>query len=133
MSEPAQAVGVINPERLRTLLGRERRATPLEVEQAAQDWRKLKLENAPFRVVTATGLVSAQLDYFDPSLLQHVTPDWKKVARVVGEAMAFCGEPYFQVGDTMLLARVVALVGEGKLLADGDLRDMRSSRVRLPR
>ena len=128
-----QAVGMINPERLRTLLGRERPATALEVEQASQNWRKLKLENTPFRVVTATGLVSAQIDYFDSSLLQQATSDWKRVLRVVGEVMAFCGEPYLQVGDTMLLARVVALVGEGKLLADGDPRDMRSCRVRLPR
>ncbi|HKP26592.1 MAG TPA: DUF3658 domain-containing protein [Dongiaceae bacterium] len=133
MSDPMQAVGMINPERLRTLLGRERPATALEVEQASQNWRKLKLENTPFRVVTATGLVSAQIDYFDSSLLQQATSDWKRVLRVVGEVMAFCGEPYLQVGDTMLLARVVALVGEGKLLADGDPRDMRSCRVRLPR
>jgi len=132
-SGPVEAVGIIDPERLRTLLGRERPATALEVEQASQNWRKLKLENAPFRVVTATGLVSAQLDYFDSSLLQQVTPEWKKVVRVIGEAMVLCDESYFQVSDTMLLARVVALVGEGKLLADGDLRDMRSSRVRLPR
>jgi hypothetical protein len=133
MSAPAQAVGTINPERLRTLLGRERPATALEVEQASQSWRQLKLENAPFRVVTATGLASAQIDHFDASLLQQATPEWKKVARVVGEVMAFGDERYFQVGDTMLLARVVALVGEGKLQADGDLRDMSSSRVRLPR
>lgn len=132
MSAPMQSVGIINPERLRTLLGRERPATALEVEEASQSWRQLKLENAPFRVVTATGLVSVQIDYFDPSLLRQATPEWKKVVRVVGEAMAFGDERYFQVGDTMLLARVVALVEEGKLLADGDPRDMRSSRVRLP-
>ena len=65
-----QSVGIINPERLRTLLGRERPATALEVEEASQSWRQLKLENAPFRVVTATGLVSVQIDYFDPSLLR---------------------------------------------------------------
>ena len=34
--------------------------------------------------------------------------------------------------DTMLITRVVALVEAGKLLADGDPRDMRSCRVRLP-
>jgi hypothetical protein len=133
MSAPAQAVGVVNPERLRTLLGRERPATALEVEQASQSWRQLKLENAPFRVVTATGLVSAPIDYFDASLLQQATPAWKKVARVVGEAMAFGDERYYQVGDIMLLARVAALVREGKPLADGDLGDMWSCRVRLPR
>ena len=133
MSASAQAVGVVNPERLRTLLDRKRPATAPEVEQASQSWRQLKLENAPFRVVTATGLVSARIDYFDPSLLKQATREWKKVARIVGETMAFCDERYFQVGDTMLLARVAALVGEGNLLADGDLQDMWSCRVRLPR
>ena len=54
------------------------------------------------------------------------------MARIVGEAMAYCDEPYMQVGDMMLRTRVVALVTEGKLLADGDPRGMRSCRVRLP-
>jgi len=54
------------------------------------------------------------------------------IARVVGNTMGLNSEPYFQVGDLMLLTRVVALVGEGKLLADGDPWDMRSCRVRLP-
>lgn len=46
--------------------------------------------------------------------------------------MAHNCEPYIQVGDTILLARLVALVEEGKLLADGDPWDMRACRVRLP-
>jgi hypothetical protein len=46
--------------------------------------------------------------------------------------MGYNSEPYMQVGDMMLLVRVVALVSEGKLLADGDPWDMRSCRVRLP-
>jgi hypothetical protein len=41
-------------------------------------------------------------------------------------------EPYFQVGDLMLQGRIVALVNEGKLLADGDPWDMQSCQVRLP-
>jgi hypothetical protein len=123
---------MINPERLRILLDRERPATTLEVEQASENWRRLKAENAPFRVVTATGLVSAQIDYFDSSILERATPKWTKVARIIGETMALADQPYIQVGDTMLLARVVALVEEGKLLADGDLQDMQSSRVRRP-
>jgi hypothetical protein len=46
--------------------------------------------------------------------------------------MGYNCEPYIQVGEVMLGTRVVALVGEGKLLADGDPWDMRSCRVRLP-
>jgi len=41
-------------------------------------------------------------------------------------------EPYDQVSDLLLLLRVVALVTEGKLLADGNPRNMHTSRVRLP-
>ena len=52
-------------------------------------------------------------------------------SRVVADTMGYNLEPYMQVGDMMLLARVVALVGEGKLVADGDPWDMRSCRVRL--
>ena len=132
MSAPVESVGILNPDRLRTLLGSERPGTALDSEQASQSWRRLKAENAPYRVVTATGLVSAPIDYFDSSLLERATPEWKKVARVIGETMAFTDEPYIQTGDVMLLARLVVLVGEGELLADGDPRDMRASRVRLP-
>ena len=55
-----------------------------------------------------------------------------QIARVVGATMAYSSEPYYQVGDLMLLTRVVALVEEGKLLADGDPWNMRTCRVRLP-
>ena len=46
--------------------------------------------------------------------------------------MAHTCAPYMQVGDVMLLAHLVALVEERKLLADGDPWDMRACRVRLP-
>jgi hypothetical protein len=131
LSAPVGSVGISNPDRLRTLLGSEQPATAQHSEEARQSWCRMKAEDAPFRVVTATGLVSAPIDYFDPSLLERATPEWKKIARVIAETMAYTDEPYIQVGDVMLLARVVVLVGEGKLLADGDPRDMRSCRVRL--
>ena len=55
-----------------------------------------------------------------------------EAAYVIGSTMAHNCEPYMQVDDVMLLARLVALVEEGKLLADGDPWDMRACRVRLP-
>ena len=129
---PAQAVGIINSDSLRSLLGSEQPITPQLREESSQTWRRLKAENAPFRIVTEAGLVSAPIDVFDPLLLERATPEWKKIARIVGEAMGYNSEPYMQVGDVMLLARVVALVSDGKLLADGDPWDMRSCQVRLP-
>ena len=76
--------------------------------------------------------MSAPIDHFDSLLIEQATPEWRKIARVVGAAMAYSSEPYYQVGDLMLLTRIVALVEAGKLLADGDPWDMRACKVRLP-
>jgi hypothetical protein len=126
------AISLVLTDRLNALLGTERPVTAQEREEARRQWRRLRAENAPFRVVTPMGLVSAPVDHFDHLLIERATPEWRKVSRVVGDTMGYNLQPYWQVGDMMLLARVVALVDEGKLLADGDPWDMRSCHVRLP-
>jgi hypothetical protein len=131
-SPPTFAVSIMPEYLLRSLLGSERQVTTQEAEEARRQWRRLKIENAPFRVVTPAGLVSAPVDHFDSLLMEGVATEWRKVARVIGDTMGLTSEPYFQVGDIMLLARVTALIGEGKLLAEGDPWDMHSCRVRLP-
>jgi hypothetical protein len=91
----------------------------------------LKGENAAFRVVTEAGLRSASIDHFDSLLLEQATEDWQRQARLIGFALAYDFERYFQSSDLMLHARVVALVEAGKLIAEGDPWDI-TSRVRLP-
>ncbi len=127
-----RAVSIIPPDTLRALFGSERPATTQERAEAHGQWRQLRKENAPFRIVTPTGLASAPADYFDTLLIEQATTEWQRMARIVGGMMGATSEPYYQVGDLMLLTRVVALIDEGKLLADGDPWDMRSCRVRLP-
>lgn len=128
---PAKSVSILNADNLRSLLGSERPITAGEVAEARQRWRRLKSENAPFRIVTETGLASAPLDHFDPLLLAQAGTDWRKVAYVVGHALGLGSEPYSQVGDLMLLARVAALVEAGGLEADGNPWEMQACRVRL--
>ena len=125
-------VGIVSPDRLGALLGSERPITPQERTDARQRWQRLRTENAPFRIVTPAGLVSAPADQFDPLLIKHTTREWQRLIRIIGDTMGLNSEPYDQVGDVMLLARAVALIGEGKLLAEGDPWDMRTCRVRLP-
>lgn len=132
MTPPEQAVGVVAEQHLGTLLGQERPITREERAEARSHWRRLRSENAPFRIVTPTDLASAPADHFDALLLERAAPEWQKMARLVGDVMGYDCEPYIQVGDLMLLTRAVALIDEGKLLADGDLWDMRACRVRLP-
>jgi hypothetical protein len=132
LGRPAQAVSIVPSIGLRSLLGTEWSITAQEQEESASQWRRLRSENAPFRIVTEAGPVSTSIDYFDPWLLAHATSDWQRIARVVHDVFGHNSEPYVQVYDLMLLARVVALVKEGKLLADGDPGDMLSCHIRLP-
>jgi hypothetical protein len=131
MSPPTLAVGIMNPDALKSLLGCERPFTAPERQTARQHWRHLKRENAHFRIVTAAGLVSAPAHHFDRLILDQATAEWRTIRRSVGDVMGHDLENYIQVGDTMLLTRIVSLIGEGKLLVDGDQRDIWSCRVRL--
>jgi hypothetical protein len=129
---PAGAVGVVPAEQLVAQLGTARPISPQEAGDAGRLWQHLRSQNAPFRVVTPTGLASAPIDHFDSSILKQAAREWRSAAYVIGSTLAHTCEPYIQVGDVMLLVRLVALVEEGKLLADGDPWDMRACRVRLP-
>jgi Protein of unknown function/Domain of unknown function (DUF1835) len=130
MSQPARSVSIVPSDALQSLLGTERSITSQVRDESRQSWRRLRRENAPFRIVTEAGLASTSIDYFDPLLLAQATAEWQKAARIVGNTMAHNSDPYFQSGDLMLYTRVVALIEEGRLIADGEPRDM-SCRIRL--
>ncbi len=132
LSRPVQAVAHIQPWDLQTLLGTERPLTGAERDAFGRQWRQLRHENAPFRIVTADGMASAPADVFDPLLIERTTREWQTVLRVIGDTMGYNAEPYVQVNNLMLHQRLVALVGEGKLLGEGDFDDMLACRVRLP-
>jgi hypothetical protein len=132
LSRPKQAVSLIGEEELASLFGTERAMTSQERENAAQSWHRLRSENAPFRIVTDAGLVSAPADVFDELLLEWTTNDWRKAARVIGDTMGHNNDSYIQVGDVMLQSRIAALAEQGRLLLHGDPRIMRKCEVRLP-
>jgi hypothetical protein len=101
-------------------------------------WRRLRDENAPLRVVDADGLRSAPITFFDQQLLSFASADWQKPARIIGDTIGeWCWpsmepmEPYFQAGDGILAARIIALVELGVLEGHGNLMNIQQSRVRL--
>lgn len=129
---PGRHMAAVIEEDLRTLFGTERPITTAEREDARRQWRKLQGENAPFRVVTEDGLVSAPIDFFDEWILNEAAAEeWRSAARIIGNVLGYHGDPYRQTGDMMLRVRLVALVDEGKLVAHGDPWE-RSAPIRLP-
>jgi hypothetical protein len=129
---PAGAVGIVPTDRLMAYIETARPISPQEASEAGRLWQHLRTQNAPLRIVTATGLASAPIDFFDSAILDQAAREWRSAADVIGSTMAHNREPYMQVGDIMLLARLAALVEEGKLLAEGDSWDVTACRVRLP-
>lgn len=110
------------------------RAEPLSRDNRAryrEIWDRLRTDNAPLRVVSETGLSSAPITFYDRELLSYAAPQWRKVARIVGEALAN-QEGFARCGDLLLAARVRALAKAGRLEARGDPLKMRFSEVRLP-
>ena len=132
ISQPGGAVELVPSYLLPALIETAHPISPQEAADAGQLWQRLRAQNAPFRIVTSAGLASAPIDHFNSSILGQAAKEWSSAARVIGSTMAHNCEPYVQVGDAILLARLVALVEEGKLLADGDPWNMRACRVRLP-
>jgi hypothetical protein len=97
-------------------------------------WQRLRLENAPLRVIEDARLVSAPISFFDEVLMSLVSEHWRKARRIVGEALV--SEMYqgtIQPDDLVLSARLNALVKDGRVeIRGGSAFDMRSSEVRLP-
>jgi len=130
ITDPAKSVSLMNTVQLAAQVGNEQPVTAEDNLGLLQTWERLKQENAPFRIVTPAGLASAPVTYFDNVLLEQAGPDWRKVAHVIGHAMAATFEPYYQVGDMALHQRIVALVEAGELEAEGDPYDVRTCRIR---
>jgi hypothetical protein len=102
-------------------------------DRCREVWARLRRENAPLRILDQGELVSAPLSFFDDLIISCVVKDWRKIARVVGEAVGnIYDAPFLQTGDWVLRARVVALAEAGRLESRGDLSSMRSGEVRLP-
>ncbi|MBS0220492.1 MAG: DUF1835 domain-containing protein [Proteobacteria bacterium] len=66
-------LSILQPERLAPLIETARPITNREREEACSLWRRLRAENAPFRVVTPRGMESAPIDHFDHLLLERAT------------------------------------------------------------
>lgn len=87
-------------------------------------WSQLRAENAPLRIITDDGLVSAPLDHFDADLLSHIGSEWTRANRVVGETMAALHAQQLggaQCNDLVLFARLRNLVEQGALDSRGDI------------
>jgi hypothetical protein len=132
LSQAPQEVSTMQREGLAGLLDTQKPVNEAERRDAALHWRQLRQENAPFRILSPGGLVSAPLDYFDDQILAQLSLEWQKVPRVLWNSSRLDERQHIQLSDYMAHKRLVFLVENGRVLADGDPRNTRTCRVRLP-
>lgn len=131
----AISLGMLPPHKIfeNELFDRAEALTAILRAQYRELWGRLRIENAPLRILSEGELVSAPLSFFDPLLLSSATPEWQKAARVVGEALSdFWKTSVLQTGDLVLCSRVRALARTGRLEFRGDLSNIQNSELRLP-
>ncbi|MDE1157797.1 MAG: DUF1835 domain-containing protein [Neorhizobium sp.] len=88
-TEPAKAVSIIPADVLATLIGNQQ-SSSAEVElKCQQEWTRLKSENAPCRIVSEIGPISAQDNHFDRLILDSANMEWKNGVR--GRHRSRCG------------------------------------------
>jgi len=122
---PVFTLGELNPKQISEMVLWTRAAeiSPAAWQQYREDWRKLRDETAPFRVVKNLQLLSAPITVYDDLLVSHMSHRWVKCAEVIGNALAAAGS---QLSDAVLFARLRRLTEDGRLEARGDLATMRS-------
>lgn len=92
--------------------------------ELAERWRILQRENAPFRVLTGCTLSSVPEDYFDGLLLENTPTLPTPMSRVIAETMGRVQSG--PVADYVLMGRLIALVSEGAISAEGNPSTMES-------
>ena len=100
-------------------------------------WQQLRADNAPFRVLSSEGLVSAPITFFDQTLMSSAISRWFKVARIVSDAFEALGagqnDDFLPPDEMVLAARINALVKSGQLEFQGRTAfATRFSEARLP-
>lgn len=73
-----------------------------------------------------------QIQAVDEALINECSPQWCKVARVVGTVMSSMPDRVPGIPDSFYAKRVAEMVAQGRLEVQGDLSRMRYSEVRLP-
>lgn len=91
----------------------------------------LDLELTSEERLLVEALSAADIEAIDTALLAASTQNWRKVAFIVGSALQSLKDRLPGVPDIYFSQRVQALVGLGKLDAQGNLLYMRFSEVRL--
>lgn len=108
------SLSICSVENVEWLYGRIVPVDGLRMEAAAAAWNRWRCSDAALRIVSDDGIAEVAEDFFDGTVVAACGAEYRKAARVVGEAL--CATD-FAVGDGFLQRRIVALLRAGRLSA----------------
>lgn len=123
-SNEYKSVSSTSPSELELLVDTQVPMDDTQSRELAERWRILQHENAPFRVLTGSTLTSVPEDYFDRLLLENTPTLPTPMSRVIAETMG--GAQSGPVSDYVLRGRLIALISEGTIAAEGNPSTMES-------
>ncbi len=107
-----------------------RPVTLSEFEVDPDEWDKLTQENAMVRILEGGKKIAGkEADFYDTEILKNITGDWQKATRVLQNTLH---RMKVKTGDVFLMWRIKSLIGEGKIIAEGDInKDWKSFDIKL--
>jgi len=116
-----------NPEHLDGILNIVKKIDDSRKSFYAKEWEKLKKDEKLNRILKDGKVISVAEDYYDKSILDNCTSEYKNAATVIGETM---GHQENSIGDYYLLYRVRILINQNLLEWKGNLAAMRYFEIR---
>ncbi|CAN5205419.1 hypothetical protein BH09BAC2_BH09BAC2_08760 [soil metagenome] len=105
-----------------------REITLSEFEVDPDEWAKLCAENKGVRLLEGgKKLIQKDYDYYDKELEKFISADWQKVNKLIHSFLSKSPE---KTGDAFLLWRIKQLISEGKIDAQGELKNMKDFEVK---
>lgn len=105
-----------------------RPVTLSEFEIDSDEWANLCNENKGVRTLeSGKKLVQHDYDYYDNELIKFITNDWQKVTKLFH---IFFLKSKNTTGDAYLLWRLKLMINEGKIDAQGEIKNMKDFEVK---
>ncbi len=129
--------GLFYPENLYEIAPREflkarklsRKITASEFETDPDEWKKLCDENKPVRLLEGGKKLVQHADaFYDEALLKFITGDWIRSSKLIH---TYLNKSANRTGDAYLLWRLKKMIEDGRLLAQGEVKNMKDFEVKL--
>lgn len=100
-----------------------------EFEIDPDEWTKLANESRGIRLLEGgKKLVQKDYDYYDDELLKYVGKEWLRANKVLNQFLSKAKET---TGDAYILWRIRQMIDAGKLVAQGDYKNMKEFEIKV--